>query len=97
MQLSERLAQDRAREIDETHRLVEAIAQELWGRYGGGQDLDWAAVDRQLGRIVDLARSDAHALDAPVTPMLVASHSANIRSLPGWGKFPHRHRLPTHR
>lgn len=40
------------REIDVTHRLIAAIAEELW-RHGGGNDhLNWIEAERHLRRIV---------------------------------------------
>lgn len=47
-----------AREIVETHRLSEAIAQDLWQLYGGRGALNWVAVERHLARLVAQARTD---------------------------------------
>ncbi len=41
------------REIDVTHRLIAAIAEELWRLYGGNDHLNWIEAERHLRRIVD--------------------------------------------
>jgi hypothetical protein len=46
---------DRMREIEETHRLVEAIAQDLKRLYDGSAPLSRVVVERYLRRQVELA------------------------------------------
>ncbi len=59
------------REIDMTARLVSAIAEELWRRYGGNAALNWLEAERHLELIV----GDAEASTKTVVPepMTVAS------------------------
>jgi hypothetical protein len=51
---------DPHREIDLTHRLVSAIAEELWRLFGGNDTLNWIEAEWHLQRIIAQARSDAH-------------------------------------
>ncbi len=46
-------------EIDLTHRLVSAIAEELWKLYGGNEQLNWLEAERHLQQIVGKARAEA--------------------------------------
>lgn len=62
MHLVNRFDGARAREIDEAHRLVQAIARELWKRYGQDGSLNWDGVERHLARIVQRARDDSRFL-----------------------------------
>lgn len=50
---------DPQREIDLTHRLVAAIAEELWRLFGGNETLNWIEAEWHLQRIVAQARVDA--------------------------------------
>lgn len=50
---------DRQRELDLTHRLVSAIAEELWRLFGGNETLNWIDADWHLQRIVAQARVEA--------------------------------------
>lgn len=47
------------REIDLTHRLVSAVAEELWRLYGGNDHLNWVEAERHLERIIGDARREA--------------------------------------
>ena len=46
-------------EIDLTHRLVSAIAEELWKLYGGNEHLNWLEAERHLQRLIGGARDEA--------------------------------------
>lgn len=66
---------DRQREIDLTHRLIAAIAEELWRRYGGNEQLNWLEAEMHLHQIMGAARVEAGATAAlhaepPVTTAL---------------------------
>lgn len=50
---------DPQREIDLTHRLVAAIAEELWRLFGGNETLNWIEAEWHLQRIVAQARAEA--------------------------------------
>lgn len=50
---------DPQREIDLTHRLVAAIAEELWRLFGGNDALNWIEAERHLQQIVAQARVEA--------------------------------------
>jgi hypothetical protein len=50
-----RPVQDAHQELDITHRLVSAIAEELWCRHGGNGQLNWIEAERHLQRIVSKA------------------------------------------
>lgn len=50
---------DPQREIDLTHRLVAAIAEELWRLFGGNDALNWIEAEWHLQRIIAQARSEA--------------------------------------
>lgn len=50
---------DPQREIDLTHRLVSAIAEELWSLYGGNEQLNWLEAERHLVRLVGAAGAEA--------------------------------------
>ena len=47
------------REIDLTHRLVSAIAGELWRLYGGNDQLNWLEAENHLERLLGEARAEA--------------------------------------
>ena len=47
---------DHATESESTHRLIEAIAQDMWARYSRDGTLNWAGVEHHLDRIVRQAR-----------------------------------------
>lgn len=49
------------REIDITHRLVAAIAEELWRLYGGNEQLNWLEAELHLRRIVGEVRTQREA------------------------------------
>lgn len=59
MKLVIRPIQDPQRELDVTHRLVSAIAEELWNLYGGNDQLNWIEAERHLQRIVGQVRAGA--------------------------------------
>jgi hypothetical protein len=59
MKLVIRPIQDQHRELDVTHRLVSAIAQELWRLYGGNDELNWLEAELHLGRMVGEAHAEA--------------------------------------
>jgi hypothetical protein len=71
-------------EIDMTHRLVAAIAEELWRLYGGNEHLNWIEAERHLERIVADARREAKetdflVLDAPRAEPPPARARASLR------------------
>lgn len=58
---------DPKREVDLTHRLVSAIAEELWLLYGGNDKVNWLEAERHLMRIISEASAQAQTgLAAPV-------------------------------
>ena len=59
MKLIVRPVAEPAREIDMTHRLVAAIAEELWRLYGGNDQLNWIEAERHLERLIADARREA--------------------------------------
>lgn len=59
MRIVVRPVADPQREIDLTHSLVSAIAEELWRMHGGNQQLNWLEAERHLQRIVGEARAEA--------------------------------------
>lgn len=61
MKLIIRPVQDAQRELDVTHSIVSAIAEELWRRYGGNEQLNWIEAERHLHRIVREAVGRAQA------------------------------------
>ncbi len=71
------------REVDVTDRLVSAIAEELWRRYGGNAALNWLEAERHLERI--LAHAQASTKTPVREPMTVASA---IRRHPSAGSGP---------
>jgi hypothetical protein len=50
---------DPQREIDMTHRLIAAIAEELWRLYRGNEQLNWLEAELHLQRIVGGVRTQA--------------------------------------
>lgn len=56
MRLVIRPVQEPSREVDLTHRLTAAIADELWRLYGGNDQLNWLEAEMHLGRIVESVR-----------------------------------------
>lgn len=76
MRVIVRPAAEPQREIDLTRRLVSAIAEELWRRYGGNDVLNWAEAERHLAQIVGEARAKA-----PTTAVITA-RSAPISAAP---------------
>jgi hypothetical protein len=77
MQLVNQLPTDR--ESDVTHRLVQAIALELWRLYGRDGTLDWTGVERHLGQIVDKARKDVRDSLSLLVSVAAASHPPTRR------------------
>ncbi|MBX3379081.1 MAG: hypothetical protein KF805_03220 [Phycisphaeraceae bacterium] len=59
MKLVIRPIHDQQRELDQNHRLVSAIAEELWRWYGGNERLNWVEIERHLQHIVGEARAQA--------------------------------------
>lgn len=51
---------DPQREIDLTHRLTAAIAEELWRLFGGNEQLNWAEAELHLQRLVAEVHLEAH-------------------------------------
>jgi hypothetical protein len=51
--------QDPHREIDLTHCLVSAIAEELWRSYGGNDELNWLEAELHLRRIIGDSSAEA--------------------------------------
>jgi hypothetical protein len=47
------------REVDMTHQLVSAIAEELWRLFGGNDTLNWIEAEWHLQRIIASARAEA--------------------------------------
>lgn len=59
MKLLIRPVLDGHREVDIAHCLVSAIAQELWRRYGGNEQLNWIEAERHLQGLVAGTRGPA--------------------------------------
>lgn len=79
MKLVIRPIQDRQRELDVTHRLVSAIADELWKLYGGNDQLNWLEAELHLQRIVGRARAEARETEeAIVAPSGAAVTAADM-------------------
>lgn len=73
---------DPQREIDLTHRLVAAIAEELWRLFGGNEKLNWIEAEWHLQRIVAQARAEARetaVVRAPLAPAADASPDRTVR------------------
>jgi hypothetical protein len=64
MKLVIRPLEEPHRELDVTHLLVSAIAEELWRLYGGNEELNWLEAELHLGRIVEEAHADASLTDS---------------------------------
>jgi len=60
MRLVIRPVMDPQREIDLTHRLTAAIAEELWRLFGGNEQLNWVEAEMHLQRLVAEVRLEAH-------------------------------------
>ena len=60
MRLVIRPVQDPQREIDLTHRLTAAIAEELWSLYGGNEQLNWVEAELHLQRLVESVRGQVN-------------------------------------
>jgi len=58
MRLVIRPVQDPTREVDLKHRLISAIAEELWRLYGGNEHLNWLEAEMHFGRIIESMRAD---------------------------------------
>ncbi len=58
---------DGQREIDLTQRLIATIAEELWRRYGGNEQLNWLEAELHLKQIIGAAR-----VEPSVTEVFVA-------------------------
>jgi len=76
MQLAKATAPEQTPAADETRRLVDAMAQELWSLYGRSGSLNWAGIDRHLCRVVAQARRDARDPRAILVPANATSRSA---------------------
>lgn len=81
MQLVNQRPTDRARESDVTHRLVQAIALELWRLYGRNGTLNWPGVDRHLSHIVNQARNDVRDSLAALISVAAAAHPPTPRTV----------------
>lgn len=84
MRLVIRPIQDKHRELDVTHRLVSAIAEELWRLYGGNETLNWIEAELHLQRIVGEAReasgrSETGAVTGPLGSAATAEQTAGAR------------------
>ena len=60
MRLVIRPVQDPQREIDLAHRLTAAIAEELWSRYGGNEQLNWVEAELHLRGLVESVRGQVN-------------------------------------
>ncbi|MFN0131550.1 MAG: hypothetical protein ACKVW3_03305 [Phycisphaerales bacterium] len=80
MQLIDRTVTSRVRERDDTRRLVEVIAKEMWALYGVSGALRWAEVESHLKRIAKQARDDARESRGPFVPMLAGVRSSMQRA-----------------
>lgn len=60
MKLLIRPLRDRQRELDVTHRLVSAIAEELCRRYGGNDTLNWLEAEGHLRTLIGPGRDGTH-------------------------------------
>lgn len=71
MRIMIRPAIDQQREIDLTQRLIAAIAEELWQRYGGNEQLNWLEAEAHLKRLVGQVQVEAgvNVADQSVTGM----------------------------
>lgn len=81
MRIVVRPVADPSNEIDLTHVLVAAIAQELWRQHGGNDQLNWIEAELHLQRIV--ARSHGGSPDADrrvVQLSVVPSRTTDMRS-----------------
>ncbi len=79
MQLTTQLPTDRAHESDITHRLVQAIALELWRLYGRNGSLNWPGVERHLSHIVNQARNDVRDSLSALISVAAAAHPPTPR------------------
>lgn len=68
MRIIVRPVSDPRRELDLTHRLVAAIAEELWRLYGVREQLNWLEAEMHLQRIVGEARAEAQETIVAVVP-----------------------------
>ncbi len=81
MQLVNQLPTDRARESDVTHRLVQAIALELWRLYGRNGTLNWSGAERHLSQIVNQARNDVRDSLSALISVAAAAHPPMPRTV----------------
>ncbi len=67
MKIMIRPMQDSLTQVDVTHRVVSAIAHELWERYGGNEQLNWLEAESHVRRLLDTHDSAAmrHAVLEP--------------------------------
>lgn len=83
MQLVIHPIQDPERELDLTHRLVSAIADELWKLYGGNDHLNWIEAELHLQRLVGEARAVARETQlAKVAPSRAPATGTETHSEP---------------
>lgn len=72
MKIIVRPAVDPQHEIDLTHRLTAAVAEELWRLFGGNEQLNWLEAELHLQRIVGAARAEAEVMDFELVEPSVA-------------------------
>ena len=82
-------------EIDVTHVLVSAIAEELYHRYKGSASLNWLEAERQLELIFAQVRAQARAIDAERKTERLEDEGGRAGSMPamesaGMGQRPRR-------
>jgi hypothetical protein len=80
MRITIRPILDPRREVDLTHRLTAAIAEELWMLYGGNSQLNWLEAEMHLARIAtpgEAGGAAAHGAAAPRCPARPAARSGN--------------------
>ena len=72
---------DRQRELEMTNRLVAAISEELWQRYGANGQLGWLKAESHLQRLVGQARAEAsEAQRAAVALHIAAATGTTMRA-----------------
>lgn len=86
MRIIVRPAVDPQKELDLTHRLVSAIAEELWRLHAGNEQLNWLEAERHLEAIVSGARAEA--LETVVVPCTPARGEGRTRQSREAGRRP---------
>jgi hypothetical protein len=79
MRFAIRPFQEPQRELDLTHRLVSAVAEELWSHYGGNEQLNWLEAELHLQRLFGQARPETGETALPaVTPVAAGSSAGEM-------------------